>query len=544
MAGKASILPKASSLDFATSDQQRDIDKTNRTVSQLESTEPALQSDTTIPRDGQPADAAVGLPPSNGLASGSASNGWLATFPKLASHQQIALLALAREQGALLESQIPTPISNPDSCRTRLLDAYSGRLPPEKLVEQLNPCDAALDAIQRDAVARAIHTPDICVVLGPTGTGKTRVALEIIRHEISRDGKALLVSPDIHAVSNHIERLTQLPEIVFAQGMAGGEASDHSFVAREDALLVQISRKAKANAANADVQLKRYNSLRETADQLAAVRERRAARSEERKRVDLGREALASDVVREADSEPADPPYFIQRIQRVKTAWSKKSAELSAESNDFARAQAEALAKRKEHADRVRQLETLAELRDSKSIFLWLTPSFRAARRMKDLDSQLLHSKNALATSETAVKSLGEKEAAIQAKRADAEAEVALERQRYLDAEIAKRLTLIEGRRASLRKATRRMNFSNTSARLHFATPGSISMRPMFGRVSMRKLCGRPRRCDLRPTGRRTWSETASTLCARRDNQLTSWSADHRASPPIRMFARSAPSTF
>jgi predicted ATP-dependent serine protease len=61
--------------------------------------------------------------------------------------------------------------------------------PPE-----LHYHDSELDTAQRDAVGRAVATPDVCMIQGFPGTGKSRVVAEIILQEAQRGERILFLA--------------------------------------------------------------------------------------------------------------------------------------------------------------------------------------------------------------------------------------------------------------------------------------------------------------------------------------------------------------
>lgn len=73
--------------------------------------------------------------------------------------------------------------------------------------------DELLTPRQREAVQKAMSTPDVCLIQGPPGTGKTRVISEIVRQAVARDEKVLLVAPTHVAVDNVLERVGKLDEV-------------------------------------------------------------------------------------------------------------------------------------------------------------------------------------------------------------------------------------------------------------------------------------------------------------------------------------------
>jgi superfamily I DNA and/or RNA helicase len=67
--------------------------------------------------------------------------------------------------------------------------------------------DPLLCGNQKEAVIKAISSPDICLIQGPPGTGKTRVISEIIKQAVKKDWKTLLVAPTHVAVDNVLEKI-------------------------------------------------------------------------------------------------------------------------------------------------------------------------------------------------------------------------------------------------------------------------------------------------------------------------------------------------
>src|SRR5262249_26677676 len=107
-------------------------------------------------------------------------------------------------QGLLYGHQLPpcangshaTPVGQ-DAGRqllSRLLSGHINEMEPI-LTTPLAVHDSALDAVQREAVARALGTPDICLIQGLPGTGKSRVVAEIVTQAASQGLRVLLLAP-------------------------------------------------------------------------------------------------------------------------------------------------------------------------------------------------------------------------------------------------------------------------------------------------------------------------------------------------------------
>lgn len=73
--------------------------------------------------------------------------------------------------------------------------------------------DGQLTPRQKQAVIKAISTPDVCLIHGPPGTGKTRVICEIVQQAIARKWTTLLVAPTHVAVDNVLERVGNMDDV-------------------------------------------------------------------------------------------------------------------------------------------------------------------------------------------------------------------------------------------------------------------------------------------------------------------------------------------
>jgi AAA domain len=72
--------------------------------------------------------------------------------------------------------------------------------------------EAGLDEYQRDCVRQALESPHFAVIQGPPGSGKTTVISTVIRSELLRGGRVLVVSPTHVAVDNVVEKLVRRNE--------------------------------------------------------------------------------------------------------------------------------------------------------------------------------------------------------------------------------------------------------------------------------------------------------------------------------------------
>jgi hypothetical protein len=89
-----------------------------------------------------------------------------------------------------------------------LRDVLLGQRQPEfGLDPAVRPLDGGLNTVQREAVQFALSARDVGLIHGPPGTGKTRVAAEVIRQAVRRGRRVLACAPSNMAVDNLFERL-------------------------------------------------------------------------------------------------------------------------------------------------------------------------------------------------------------------------------------------------------------------------------------------------------------------------------------------------
>jgi hypothetical protein len=174
--------------------------------------------------------AGPGAAPTAGSASNGTSSLWEDLFQRATPEQQHDLLALAARQGVLFTHQIPVS-ENGNSRPTRrtllpaLLNGQTRDLEAIQAPPQDRVIDPDLDAGQREAVARALHTPDICLVQGRPGTGKSRVLAEIIRQATTLGQRVLLLAPASAALDRVLAQLGDADMLFPVRCLAADEAT-------------------------------------------------------------------------------------------------------------------------------------------------------------------------------------------------------------------------------------------------------------------------------------------------------------------------------
>jgi hypothetical protein len=131
---------------------------------------------------------------------------WEEVFHNATPLQRQELLSLASRQGLLYAHQLPhtangsrphaAPTDQPCSLNllSRLFQGQTAELQPIRPAP-IEPVDLDLDEVQRQAVARALETPDLCLIQGLPGTGKSRVLAEVVTQAAARGERVLLLAP-------------------------------------------------------------------------------------------------------------------------------------------------------------------------------------------------------------------------------------------------------------------------------------------------------------------------------------------------------------
>lgn len=166
-------------------------------------------------------------PVANGTDAGSdrsAPFSWDDWFRHASALQRADALGLARQQGLLYPHQLPVlrngikPASptkeiDPSPSIARLLAGKADGL-PRLSIDALTIFDADLDDLQRQAVARAVATPDLFMLQGLPGVGKSRVLAEIVLQAAVRGWRVLLLAGQTASVDVILERLVGRQEVL------------------------------------------------------------------------------------------------------------------------------------------------------------------------------------------------------------------------------------------------------------------------------------------------------------------------------------------
>ncbi len=181
---------------------------------------------------------AASVPQLPAARNGAAANGsrmptWAEWFQRASAVQRDEILALARAQGLIYSHQIPAPANgvchnSPQefALNPTLVHLLAGKT--EDLVPvAFGPVaylDQQLDAGQREAVARALYSPDLFLLSAAAGAGTLRVLAEILQQTAARGERVLLLANQGATLDAVLLHLAKCPSVHFVRFQGPGES--------------------------------------------------------------------------------------------------------------------------------------------------------------------------------------------------------------------------------------------------------------------------------------------------------------------------------
>lgn len=163
---------------------------------------------------------------------------WEDWFSHASAQQRAEAIGLAQQQGVLYPHQLPpgrngvkaaiatSPRETEASAALeRLVAGQTNSLPPINITP-LSFLDPDLDELQRQAVARAVSTPDLFLLQGLPGTGKSRTVAEILRQSASRGKRVLFLASHPASLDVVLHRLAKCPEVLALRFLETAEKAD------------------------------------------------------------------------------------------------------------------------------------------------------------------------------------------------------------------------------------------------------------------------------------------------------------------------------
>jgi hypothetical protein len=183
-----------------------------------------------------------------------------------------------------------------------------------------------LNREQEEAFRRALTVPDLLLVLGPPGTGKTRTITEVVRQSGVRKQRVLVTSRTHKAVDNVLERLSdELLVVRFGHEDRIAEKLRHKMIDKQARSLLEETKSSTNSVAE---QLQRLDTFRDRIEywiqlftqHIAVLRshEQRLAQARQQ------RDAIVRQVGAPFQTTLEQIAHFLQRLQQIQESSRQK----------------------------------------------------------------------------------------------------------------------------------------------------------------------------------------------------------------------------
>jgi hypothetical protein len=388
---------------------------------------------------------------------------WEQIFRAAAPAERERLLALAGRQGVLFSHQLPDSpgVSNGDHpAHAQVLSGRLDHWTPVR-VQPITPRDAELDANQREAVAKALQTPDLCLIQGLPGTGKRRVAAEIIHQAVARGERVLLLAPQAGAIDVLLEAIAAGDSTLVLRCLDPKERPEllsesiRRFTFREQLEDLQqalhLARRKAREAGQRREQRKRQVALWPQLQESTAGLETLAVREEAFRQRALQadqarREACAAESGLSETGRTAFQSVLLEALRPAREA-------LSRAEDAVAECGRRVTAVQQERADRLGVINPLRRLTDARKSGRWWSPLWWKALFVRDLETQLAQFDAEEAQARGLLAELGERHQELTREQERLRHAVLDERDRLIEVETVRRRAEMEAEEDALRLA-------------------------------------------------------------------------------------------
>jgi hypothetical protein len=344
----------------------------------------------------------------------------------------------------------------------RLLAGEARELEPVR-TPPVQVYDTALDPTQREAVARALQTPDVCLIQGMPGTGKSRVVAEIITQAAARGERVLFLAPHAAALDVVLAALAGRETVCPVRCLERTERDNpelvppaaRAFTLEGRARRLQEETLPRAcqecDAADQDHQqhlgeAPLWERLRELAEQHGQVRQQLAVLCE-------GRARVPAQVAEDADQAAREPGTdFAVSLRGCRDKLAGEQARLQA-ARAALQQQVEERRREQEAAEaRLRGLLPLAEAKEQKR---WWTGAWWRATFQSNVPAQVTELKARLESGQATLEGLEQQGQRLNEEEQAAQQQFTTAHSRIIDAEVARRFQQFDQQESALRQDER-----------------------------------------------------------------------------------------
>lgn len=377
---------------------------------------------------------------------------WVEWFRRADANQRAQMLSLAKRQGLLYAHQLPAlangakafaATEHPFISLTKLLAGQA-----EDLLAfdcpQVTLVDAELDPLQQEAVARALSTPDVFLLTGFPGAGKSRVLAEIALQAALQGQRVLLLAEVPTAVDAVLERLLGR-EAVFALRFFAPSESATSLLPnlrawtlpeRQRQLCADASVYAAKGVEEAEARCRRRREEESAWLPLAELSRNHVRLEETEQAAAEAVEQLPAELERQAASNETPAPGWLVELRDMELAWHRAQAQLEARL-------AEGEASRLSFLEAIRstqlRIEELRPLYDAKSHGHWWTLRWWRATLRGNVESLMQSLESDYQTATAQLTALDESRHKLEAEAIELDGQRRIEHDRCVAVELKRR---------------------------------------------------------------------------------------------------------
>ncbi len=338
---------------------------------------------------------------------------------------------------------LPAGTSQADApSRLLLQQVFADGLAASPLCDPVAVNDLSLDEYQRDAVARAVACSDLFVIHGPTGTGKSRTVVEIIRQFVARGERVLFLSPEVSQLDALLPTLSQTVSLV--RRLAPTESPDQlpsdlralNLSGRQDAIRTSLNKQASDSLSVAEARLRQAESRLQSGDDLDLIRGKIEKHTAERAALEQRLHSLPEEIQREAESGLEPAAYYVQRLRGSIASHARRIGLLDADHAEWTATKTEALHRQKTAETDCNHLRPQAEAVEQGR---WYSLTYWKARGDTTLSSRLVQAQARLTAATASLEELALREQKLAVDCRKAEEDFAAERSRMTESEVAQR---------------------------------------------------------------------------------------------------------